>query len=183
MTVILVEGRAFEFDAPWIPLDPERDNTYKRYSNWAFAVLAEKKPAEVWSRPLGQTVVDVIALGVDELALVEMKDYRVGATVVPLHVADVVARKVRDTLAYMAMCAVTSAGEDGVKYKTALLHQQCSAYLDIEWPPPASPLAPPPAAIRASVQQQLNVAFNHSGINAHVVDTATRQSWRPKDVP
>lgn len=181
MTVIEVERRLFEFDEPWVPLQPERDRAYRTYTNWSFALLVEKKPVDAWSREMGQGVVDVIAVGSKELALIEMKDYRRGATVVPEHVADVVARKARDTLAYMAACALTSRGADGDQYRSVLLVPHCVAYLDIEWPPTASTIAHPQIVQRTLLQQKLERAFNNSGISSHVVDTQTRQTWRPKD--
>ena len=180
MTDLVIGTQTFTFDGRFTVVDVERDDGYKKYQNWLFAVRVTKKP-EHWSSPIGQMIVDVILADAAGLWLVEMKDYRIGAVVAPLHLADAAARKVRDTLAYMASAALgagNATSAEGAMYRALLLSSAIFAYLDVEWPPQSSPLAPSSAQLRANVQQDLERAFRNSGIVAKVVDQSTRAHWR-----
>lgn len=179
MTDVAVEYQVFSFPAGWDVVKFDDSKHHQSRYEWKFELLVTKNP-EVWSRRMGQAAVDLLAWQATSrrFVFIEVKDYRLKATVLPPKLAAVVARKVRDTLAALAQAARDPAC-DVHGYGQRLTQQSATVevFLDIQWPKPRKKLAPAPATMSAAVQDELDIAFRRSGLRARVVHDANRNEW------
>jgi hypothetical protein len=184
-----VQDQYFDFGDDWevTKYDDSGHFLGARRFDWKFPVRITKEPL-VWSQPLGQSAVDLLAWHSEprRFLFIEVKDYRkkkVGdpQELIPeLH--SVVARKVRDTLAGLAMASY-DAGSDMQEYSGWLAQAaMVEVYLDIRWPLPKLKAAPANPQLQALVAQKLVLAFQHSGLKARVVDNERRAEWEVREV-
>ena len=180
-----VEGRQeFTFPPGWTVAKYDDSAWYRG----TFGRLAFRTPLErakgtpaVLSQPASQAAVDFIAVDVANqlFLMIEVKDYRT-AVLLPSELADVLARKVRDTLASLALVA-TRPSADMFTFGQELAEARAlRVYLDVQWPPnsPFSKLD------RANVQTKVTQLFSKLGIVALVIDRPVPAGlWTVVDVP
>jgi hypothetical protein len=181
VTNVQVERQVFTFPAGWDVVKFDDSAHHKSRYEWRFELLVTKQP-EVWSRPIGQAAVDLLAWesSASRFLFIEVKDYRQNAPVLPPKLAAVVARKVRDTLAALAQAARDPAS-DMRAYGQHLASESITVevFLDLQWPRPrpGKKLAPAPAVVDAALQDELDKAFHRSGLNAKVIHDSNRTEW------
>ena len=170
--------QTFTFPPTWRVIQYDLTNHYREsVLKWSFHVRLTKSP-ETWSKdPIGQKAVDFAAVDTlqNHLVLIEVKDYRVGATVVPSRLPDVFAQKVRDTLFGLAL-AVQDPHSDARTVGQALPAASVHAYLDVCWPASSGALAPRPNVMRTNLLQKISQTMP-ALVTAHVVDRSVPTSW------
>ena len=140
-----VDGLLFTFPDLW---------TVGKYDDWTFY---RTRWEAAWK---GATAVDVIAVGPDRTVwLIEVKDYNHPSVEPPSGLADVVARKVFDTLAALLPARVDAEDEDERRLATLSTEaKKLRVVLHMEQRPARSRLWPhaiKPADIRQKLKQRL----------------------------
>jgi hypothetical protein len=179
VTSVFHEGtQTFTFPSSWQVIHYDLTNHHQHAGKWSFRVRLTRKP-ETWSpHPIGQKAVDFAAIDhANQLILIEVKDYRVGATVLPSHLPDVFAQKVQGTLFGLALAAQNPASDAHHLGQALTVAKAIHAYLDVRWPTVGgSLLAPSPQTMRANVLAKAKVTMP-TLVTVHVVDRSTAVAW------
>lgn len=189
MSIFVEEKQEFSFPLAWDVVAFDKSVFYNTsVSNWQFRVCVAKEtpttPA-IWSRAIGQGAVDFIAWDPTgrDLHLIEVKDYRIGAKVVPAELPDVLARKTRDTLAALALAQTVPASDvSGIASKLPSCGK-LSVWLDVNWPTPApGSLQPSARVLRMNLLLGVRRCLGPVKNQANVVDRTCPTPWSVRDL-
>lgn len=151
----------------------------KRATSWCFRVPVKLAGAAMrtWEGPVGQAGVDFATWtpATSVLQLIEVKDYRVGATGLPSELPDVVARKVRDSLATLAIARAAGTSDLHGFARSSSAATGIVALLDVEFPPGLG-------AVRADLQQKLNHVMK-GAVPVLVTGPGAPVNWTKRDLP
>lgn len=179
MTSIFHEGtQTFTFPTSWQVIHYDLTDHHKDAGRWSFRIRLTRSP-ETWSpNPIGQKAVDFAAMDdANQLILIEVKDYQVGATVLPSHLSDVFAQKVQGTLFGLALAAQNPASDAHRIGQALAVATSIHVYLDVRWPPVGgSRLAPSPQTMRANVLAKAKLTMP-TLVEVHVVDRSATVAW------
>ena len=179
MTSVFHEGtQTFAFPTSWQVIHYDLTDHHRNVvSRWSFRLRVARTP-ETWSNPMGQKAVDFVAIDdANQLILIEVKDYQLGATVLPSHLPDVFAQKVQGTLFGLALAAQNPASDAHHLGQALASARAIHVYLDVRWPPAGgSLLAPSSQTMRANVLAKAKLTMP-TLVTVHVVDRSATVAW------
>ncbi len=181
MTAYPEERQEFTFPDTWMVCEFDKSKHYrKRAGNWLFKVKVRLEPHDeekVWVEPLGQAGVDFAVLTEQhEIKLIEVKDYRVGATGLPSELPSIVARKVRDSLATLAIACTDTNSDLHTFSRNLSTAKKLTAVLDIQLPPRMD------RTVLVDLQQKLRQIMRHA-VPVLVAGPTQPVAWTKRDVP
>jgi len=119
----------FDFPSDWLA---------EKYDQWSFHIHHFQQVCG------GAKAIDILAVNTVTCWLIEVKDYRRGCKTTALELADVVAQKVRDTLAGLASARVRGLGTERQAADACLKCADLRVVLHVEQPAAASAIFPSP---------------------------------------
>ena len=131
-----------------------------KYDEWLFYRNSSENRKSFQSAAGGSKAVDFVCISESVVWLIEIKDYRLSTQISPLYLSDVVAAKVRDTLAGLATAATNAEDPDekdiaqralssGRRWKVALHVEQSAQSSRLR------PTAIDPAALLQKLRKKL----------------------------
>ena len=146
MTTILEGELEFTFDD---------DSDAGKYDEWSFYRRNSQGLKSFQSAAGGSKAVDFVCVSQGVAWLIEVKDYRKSLLPIPSSLGDVVAQKVRDTLAGLATAATNADDVDEKKIAQSALSsgRRWKVVLHLEQPAQNSPLRPTAIELVALLQK------------------------------
>lgn len=184
MTTISEGNQEFTFPPGWDVVKHDASTHHvQRSANWCFCIEGRPRggAGKIWIGPIGQAGVDFIAWdgGASAFMFIEVKDYRVGSAGLPSELPDLLARKVRDSLATLAIASSDRASDLHLSGRRLLGAATLRVYLDVEIPPT---MLQPPATVIANLQQQV-ARLMRRGPQVLVVGPGIAVRWSKRDLP
>ena len=162
-------------------LDDSRHHK-RRAANWQFRVPVKVAGAatKTWEGPIGQAAVDFVTWTPTstELQLVEVKDYRLATKGLPSELPDIVARKVRDSLATLAIACGDATSDVHPVAQNLSQATKTTAILDIRLPPGT----PTPSSVLADIQMKLKATMKNA-LRTLVAGPGAPVNWTKRDLP
>jgi hypothetical protein len=153
-----------------------------RASRWLIRVPVKLSPGagKTWVGPVGQAAVDFATWtpATAELQLIEVKDYRLATTGLPSKLPDIVARKVRDSLATLAIASGDSSSDVHAFARNSAAATKIAAVLDVR----LGTGTPTPAIVLADLQQKLMLLMRHA-VPTRVAGPRSPVTWTKRDLP